>query len=254
MTNLAMDNATESAPSKEPLYAFPRIIQTPLAPAAIVEEHELERLMFRLPYVKALPISIFIDDQGRTHLEVNHTCYYPRQTKNWALKFFINPKRNYYEALRTKVIDGSLIKNERRLIGGGMATWHGDTRKSEVALMGILPEEYTGDVDPEIRRNAFSRLVHIYHASLRWLGAVQAYTSPCVIPVKKLEKYGWKLKDLTIREKAVQMREGFPMSLVVRQNVFIDAAYENHCSDNALGQRCQICAGVESSYGCRILR
>lgn len=244
MTNLALRLETETTP----LFAFSRVVQNPsVPPAFIVEDHEIERLAFAMPYVKALPYSAFVDDRGRVHFEINHSSYYPSKSVKTFLKSAVKPDKYFYDLLRTQIIGGSLIKNERRLIGGAICTFYGDTKTTEVKLLGTLPREETLDVAPEIRRQAANLLIKWHHPLLRWLGGIGTHTTPCVIPVEKMKKNGWVVKDMTFKEKLEKFKDGLPMSLIKRQNIFIDRDYETNCRNYPATGKCTDCKRLSES-------
>ncbi|QQR80565.1 MAG: hypothetical protein IPJ69_14970 [Deltaproteobacteria bacterium] len=118
------------------------------------------------------------------------------------------------------------MKNERKLIGGGIATYYSKTKKIEVKIYGILkPEECTG-IDPYVRKNAFAELTYWLRPFGAWLGAEEIVSSPCVIPVDKMKKIGWTIKKMNLSEKWEFLKAAFPLSLVRKQYIFICDVYK----------------------------
>ncbi len=233
---LKIDFCNAGASEHKPLlFGFPRAFHHLENPAFVIEDHEIERLAFRLPYVQKLPYSLFLDDRGRVHFEINHSSFFPDRSWKKLFQYVLRPDRAFYDLLRTHISRGSLLKDERRLIGGMVCTYYADTQTAEIKLLGILSPEDSRDLDPEIRRKAFDILCERHRPFLKWMGAKASYSTPCIIPVAKASKSGWALKKSGLREKFKTFCDGFPMSLVKKQNIFFDERYERVYRDNSKG-------------------
>ncbi len=245
MSQTALKLSFEETMTKGPLFAFPRVIHNPSTPPVfIVEDHEIERLAFKMPTVPVLPYTYLVDDQGRVHVEINHSSYFPSKSIWKTLMMAVRPEKYFYDLLRTKIIEGSCLKNERRLIGGAICAYYADRQETEVKLLGTLPREETLDVSPEVRKKAMNLLIKWHHPLLRWLGAKRTHTTPCVIPIDKMIRNGWFIKPLRRKERLEKFRDGLPMSLLKTQHIFVDGDYENKCRTYPETHKCDDCAAL----------
>ncbi len=217
-----------SLTTKDSLATFRRVIfNPPTPPIFILELEDIERLAFQMPAeVKVFPFSWFVDDQGRVHFEINYSSYSPKNTFWNRLKWLVRPDKYFYELLRSKIIDGSQLRDERRLIGGGVCTYYADRKELRVNNFGILPPSKTQDIAPEVRKKAFELLSGNLRPFGLWLGAEKLITTPCVIPVEKMKKLGWSIKKLTLKTFWKMFLDSFPLGLVKEQYIFEKALCE----------------------------
>ena len=224
----------ETEMDNDKLNAFRRVHYTPpKAPVFILESEDIAKLNFKMPRVDKLPLSLFIDVRGHVHFEINHSSYFLKEGFVAILQKLINPEKYFYDLLRTNIIEGSLLKNERKLIGGGIATYEYKTKTLEIKIYGILNPEDCRGMDPYTRKNAFAELSYWLRPIAEWLGAKRIITSPCVIHPNKMKKIGWSKLKMTAKEKFEFLKSSFPLFLVRRQNVFICDVYKRFIGNEA---------------------
>lgn len=216
------------------LNAFRRVYYTPPQPPVfILESEDIAKLNFRMPVVEKLPLSLFIDTQGHVHFEINHSSYFLKEGFLATLQKLINPEKYFYDQLRKHIIEGSLLKYERHLMGGGVATYESKTKTLEIKIYGILKPEECTDIDPYIRKNAFAELSYWLRPIAEWLGAERIISSPCIIHPDKMKKIGWSKLKMTVKETLEFLKYSFPLFLVRRQNVFICDVYKRFIGNEA---------------------
>lgn len=204
------------------LLAFRRVFfNPPTPPIFILELEDIEKLAFKMPSeIKVFPLSWFVDDQGRVHFEINYSSYSPKNTFWNRLKWLVRPDKYFYEVLRSDIIEGSQLRHERHLIGGGVCTYYADRKELRVNNFGILPKSKTQHIKSEIRRKAFELLSGSLRPLGLWLGVEKLVTTPCVIPVEKMKKLGWDIKVLSLKVWLKMFRDSFPLGLVKKQYIF----------------------------------
>ncbi len=219
---------------KEKLTSFKRVMTTSSnAPAFILESEDIERLAFKMPQVPEFPFSFFIDNKSHVHFEVNYSSYFIPTGWREGFKKLLQPDRYLYDLLRKRIIEGSLLKKERHLIGGGIATYYSASKTVEVKLYGLLKPEDCVTVDPFVRKNAFAELTYWLRPFASWLGADRIVSSPCVIPVEKMKRIGWTVKKLSFNEWKSFVKAAFPLSLVRKQRIFECDAYKRYTFSGA---------------------
>ena len=218
----------------EKLTAFRRVQYTPPTPPVfILESEDIAKLAFKMPEVPALPFSFFIDDHGHVHFEINHSSCYLREGWMAVVQKLINPDKYLYDLLRKNIVNGSLLKNERKLIGGGVAAYEAKTKTIEVKIYGILKPADCQKVNPYVRKNAFAELSYWLRPIGEWLGADEIVSSPCVIHPDKMKKIGWNKKKLSFVECLKFLKVSFPLFLVRRQNMFFCEVYKRFIGNEA---------------------
>ncbi|OGQ30572.1 MAG: hypothetical protein A3I75_00390 [Deltaproteobacteria bacterium RIFCSPLOWO2_02_FULL_50_16] len=168
----------------------------------IVDSQELSQ--YTPPSCPLLPISGFVDDQGRVHMELN-SSFVP---ENLSLFKRIQDPLLFYKNLPQRLIESSVIRHTRRPIAGGQG-WY-DSKKREFFLqnVGILHRTLISDVDPEIRKRAIFLFQEGFDKLVPWLGGTRA-VSPTIIPHDKMTALGWKKNGHRSLKEFLKYVKGF---------------------------------------------
>lgn len=196
----------------------PRAIQfPPLKPIFLLEDWEIP-LRSQLPIEDALPYVVLIDDQLRVHFELN----------NWINKFhrpgfkdFMDPD-GFYGRIAPQIIEGSLLKDQRRLIGGITGIYYPKGGYSDIHVVGLLPKEKLEDMDPIARRKAFKHMCSRLDDLNVWLGAREMRSGYTVIGRDKMNAVGWEKVDFTnLKQLWIFYKAAFPIWLRRRQGYYV---------------------------------
>ena len=186
------------------------------APVVVLDASELNLYEYRP--VETIPVTGFVDDRGRVHFELNYVTYHLNRWKNFW-KWLKNPRSFYYE-LPEHLINGSLLKEERRLIAGGQGVYEAKTGSLNLQNVGILHRRLIPDVDPTIRKQAIFSFQAACDRLIPWMGGRRAY-SWTLIPRDKMEALGWVYQGYGPLGELVQFYwMSLPMSLVVFPKYF----------------------------------
>jgi hypothetical protein len=213
---MAAEEMAERMDEKPP----PRAIQfPPQTPIFFMEDWEIP-LRSQLPIENALPYLVLIDSQLRVHFELNNN--------NWINKFSKPGFRalmdldNFYSHVAPQIMEASLLKSERRLIGGIAAIFYPKGHYSDVHVTGLLPKEKTLDMDPALRRQAFKHIFDRLDQLNMWLGAKEIRSGCTVVTHAKMKIIGWeKINLVTFKELWTFYKAAFPIWLRRRQGYYV---------------------------------
>ena len=204
--------------------SYPRVLQAPpLRAIFLLEDFELLQKT-PLPVEGPLPFAEFIDDQLRVHFEINNFIQrFPRP----GLKDFLDPD-GFYDRIAPSLIDGSLLKNEKRLLGGITGVYYPDGHYTDIAIVGILPREETQDIPASTRKNVFLKLCERMDEFNLWLGSKELRSGYTVIDPKKMAKVGWKQVGLRSLKEWIRFYTScFPICLRRRQKYYVKKLAES---------------------------
>jgi hypothetical protein len=187
-----------------------RLLQgPPLTPVFLLEDREIGQRQ-PLPPVSTLPFGMFIDDQLRVHFELNHQLNI-LPPPGW--RDFFSPMRRYL-SMAPKLIARSLLKGERRLIGGLYGIYKPAERHVVVVFTGVLRREEIPDVPADVRNRALDVMGERLHQFNQWLGADFVHSGPTAIPDKVMRRVGWeRYRIRKWKNRWRFFRDSFPMCL-----------------------------------------
>lgn len=201
---------------------YPRVIDRgDIPPAFIIEEEQINNIILPTfaPGV-TIPFSQFMDENWHCHFEWCNSAFDPSKEKKRHLKWFLNP-RSYYLRIAPSIIDGSLLRYERNLIGA--ANYHYFTDKQEVfcQYLGFLSEKQAIErgIDPRVCKGAFPHF-HEEIDRLNWYLGVRRLTTTSSVPAlqRHIEAFGWKRHELgSWKDYWKLFRSTFPVSLWKRE-------------------------------------
>jgi len=172
----------------------------------------------KLPEVPELPFGMFIDDQLRVHFEINHVLNI-LPPPSW--KDFVFPMRRYL-SMAPKLIEKSLLKSDRRLIGGLYGIYKPSQKHVVVISTGVLTRSELPNVPSDVRQRAFDVMSERLHQFNQWLGADFVHSGPTVIPDKVMRRIGWELyKIKQWKNRWGFFKETFPICLRRRVRVYM---------------------------------
>jgi len=203
---------------------FPRILERkPLPSAYLIEEEEIDHITIpEWPAGTAIPASSFVDINHHVHIEYCNIAFDPTGEKR-RLGWMINPLK-YYRRIAPKVVDGSLVTNERDLIGG--ATFHYQPDKHEVYVQywGIFSKEQAEErgIDPKVLKGAAAHQHAVMDRFHKRLGIKRMFTTSAVDAcISLLLAYGWEeYPPASWRERLGLFTGTFPVSLRCRERMF----------------------------------
>jgi hypothetical protein len=204
------------------------IIQENLPIALVIEEEQIERVA--LPLVKRgeiIPFALLLDADGHVHIEYNHSVFNP---KNEPYRFFkkiywLFFPQAYFLHLAPMIIEGSLLYDERQLIGGASCHYYQADDEIYVQFWAALTKEQLRKrcIELEKRRGMGLHIAEVLHRFCNRLGVHYA-TATSSVPylVNQISKvYGWKVQvSLTWRERLRLFWSTFPVSLWHRETSF----------------------------------
>ncbi len=199
-------------------HTYPKAIQLPpLRPVFYMEEGEIPYRKL-LPLEAPLPYAIFIDDELLVHFEIN----------NWIGSFsrprwhdFLHPD-DFYSRIAPEIIEGSLLRKERHLIGGITGIYYPEGRYSDIHVVGLLPRDKTSHMPVQDRRQAFGRMCEGMDALNHWLGATELRSGYTVIAPAKMKAVGWEQQKLCrLRDLAAFYWKSFPIWLRRKQGYYV---------------------------------
>ncbi len=224
---------------KPHLKRLPRVIPETNPPVFLLEDFEIDQVAPFSPEILAttrMPFAGFIDDQGRTHFELNHWGWTPEFSWRKRLSWALHPDRFLGEFYQ-RITERSHLKESRCFVAGFAGVFHGPERKGIIHFLGARPRNLGGIPEGHpIRKEAFQRVAAGIDRLMAWLGADSVETSPCIIPPEKVKKVGWGIKPLTLWKKIRLYREGLPVSIRKTPRIFgksyKDATGEESVPDN----------------------
>ena len=204
---------------------FPRIVERKdlgLPDAYIVELEDLFQTFLPWtikPLSDAMPISFFMDVEGKIHFEFNHSTFkLPKLIKYGSL---FRPSL-YYKNLVDKLIKTSLLFKEKRLVAGIHFTYHFKSARCELHNLVILPRRLCPDMDPEIREMAIFRVQRAIDHMMARMGGSEIFTTTLVIPHERVRILGWnRLKLKTFKQFWEAFWGWWPISLRGLQRVYV---------------------------------
>ena len=207
-----------------PALSHLRILERPpLPPALLIEEEQIAGLVMpEMPAAEAIPASSFIDVNQHVHIEYNNGAFDPAAMKKHLWRWFWDPER-YYRDIAPNVIAGSLLKDERQLIGG--ATFHYYPQKNEVYVQfwGIYSPKQARErgIDPAVLKEAAYHHHEVMDRFHRHLGIkLMTTTSGVEACERRLMQFGWEEYKGTWKKRLKLFKAMFPISLRGREKLF----------------------------------
>jgi len=199
---------------------LPRVIENTNPPAFHVEDFEIDHLV-DFPKDLKMPFSGFVDEDGKTHFELNVWGWTPEFSRKKGFIWMLRPNLFLGEFFE-RITKTSLVKKDRKIVAAMAGMFYGAEKKAVIHYFATRPRELNDLPEGhDVRIRGMQILVKHMERLLRWLGAEVGETSPCVIPVEKMRKIGWLVKPLSFIEKIKVFRRGFPVSIRRKARIFI---------------------------------
>lgn len=199
---------------------LPRVIENTNPPAFHVEDFEIDHLV-DFPKDLKMPFSGFVDEDGKTHFELNVWGWTPEFSRKKGFIWMLRPDLFLGEFFE-RITKTSLVKKNRKIVAAMAGMFYGAEKKAVVHYLATRPKSLNDLPEGhEARIRGMQIMAVQVDRLLKWLGAAHVETSPCVIPVHKMARIGWSVKPLGLIEKLKVYRQGFPVSIRRTPRIFI---------------------------------
>lgn len=203
-----------------PAKRLPRVLPDTNPPVFFVEDWEIDQLG-DFPQDIKMPFSGFVDEDGKTHFELNVWGWTPEFSRKKAFIWMLRPHLFLGEFFE-RILKTSVIKKDKKIVAAVAGMYYGQEKKCVIHYLATRPQHWNDLPDGhDVRKRGMVIIGAQVDRLMKWLGARVIESSPCVVPVAKMKKVGWQVKPLSFVEKLKVYRQGFPVSIRRTPRIFV---------------------------------